>query len=46
MKDAGDKNTKLTAYDFSMARIFDEACIDVLLVGDLLPIYDRKKIER
>ena len=24
----------LTAYDFSMARIYDEAGIDVLLVGD------------
>lgn len=34
MKNTGEKITMLTAYDFSMARIFDEAGIDVLLVGD------------
>jgi 3-methyl-2-oxobutanoate hydroxymethyltransferase len=34
MKRAGEKITMLTAYDFSMARILDEAGIDVLLVGD------------
>ncbi|MCC6684001.1 MAG: 3-methyl-2-oxobutanoate hydroxymethyltransferase [Bacteroidia bacterium] len=30
----GEKISMLTAYDFSMAKIFDEARIDVLLVGD------------
>ncbi len=34
MKDQGVKISMLTAYDFSMARIFDDAGIDVLLVGD------------
>ncbi|WP_142530592.1 3-methyl-2-oxobutanoate hydroxymethyltransferase [Pedobacter westerhofensis] len=34
MKNSNEKITMLTAYDFSMARIFDEAGIDVLLVGD------------
>lgn len=34
MKRSGEKITMLTAYDFSMARILDEAGIDVLLVGD------------
>jgi len=34
MKSRGEKITMLTAYDFSMARILDEAGIDVLLVGD------------
>ena len=34
MKDHGEKISMLTAYDFSMARIFDDAGIDVLLVGD------------
>lgn len=34
MKRAGEKITMLTAYDFSMAHILDEAGIDVLLVGD------------
>lgn len=34
MKAAGEKIAMLTAYDFSFARIFDEAGIDVLLVGD------------
>ena len=34
MKEQGEKITMLTAYDFSMARILDEAGIDVLLVGD------------
>jgi 3-methyl-2-oxobutanoate hydroxymethyltransferase len=34
MKAQGEKIAMLTAYDFSMARILDEAGIDVLLVGD------------
>ncbi len=34
MKDAGEKISMLTAYDYSMARILDEAGIEVLLVGD------------
>lgn len=34
MKQRGEKISMLTAYDFSMARILDDAGIDVLLVGD------------
>ncbi|MGB8491203.1 MAG: 3-methyl-2-oxobutanoate hydroxymethyltransferase, partial [Bacteroidales bacterium] len=34
MKQKGEKIAMLTAYDFSMARILDEAEIDVILVGD------------
>ncbi len=34
MKNKGEKIAMLTAYDFSMARILDEAGIDLLLVGD------------
>src|SRR5690554_4275322 len=34
MKQEGEKISMLTAYDFSMARIFDDAGIDVILVGD------------
>ncbi|GAA5221983.1 3-methyl-2-oxobutanoate hydroxymethyltransferase [Membranihabitans marinus] len=34
MKEAGEKIAMLTAYDYSMARILDEAGIEVLLVGD------------
>jgi len=34
MKQNGEKIGMLTAYDYSMARIFDDAGIDVLLVGD------------
>ena len=34
MKQAGVKISMLTAYDYSMARIVDDAGIDVILVGD------------
>ncbi len=34
MKQRGEKISMLTAYDYSMAKIFDAAKIDVLLVGD------------
>ncbi len=34
MKNRGEKIAMLTAYDFSMARIVDEAGVDVILVGD------------
>lgn len=35
-KRQGEPFTMLTAYDFTFARIFDEAGVDVLLVGDSL----------
>ncbi len=34
MKNAGEKISMLTGYDFSMARIIDTAGIDIILVGD------------
>jgi 3-methyl-2-oxobutanoate hydroxymethyltransferase len=34
MKAAGEKIAMLTAYDYSMARIIDNAGVDVILVGD------------
>ena len=34
MKAQGEKISMLTAYDYSMARILDEAGIEILLVGD------------
>lgn len=34
MKAKGEQISMLTAYDFSMARILDDAGVDVLLVGD------------
>ena len=34
MKTSGEKIAMLTAYDYSMARIVDDAGIDVILVGD------------
>ena len=34
MKNAGEKISMLTAYDYSLAKIIDSAGIDVILVGD------------
>lgn len=34
MKEKGEKISMLTAYDYTMARIIDQAGIDVILVGD------------
>ena len=34
MKQNGEKISMLTAYDFSMAKIVDQAGIDIILVGD------------
>jgi 3-methyl-2-oxobutanoate hydroxymethyltransferase len=36
MKSRGEKISMLTAYDATMARLFDQAGVDVLLVGDSL----------
>ncbi|HDS05810.1 MAG TPA: 3-methyl-2-oxobutanoate hydroxymethyltransferase, partial [Deltaproteobacteria bacterium] len=36
MKDNGEKIAMLTAYDFGMASLIDEADIDIILVGDSL----------
>ena len=34
MKAAGEKISMITAYDFSFAKLFDAAGIDIILVGD------------
>ena len=34
MKQRGEKISMLTSYDFSMAKLVDEAGVDVILVGD------------
>src|SRR3954469_4719891 len=34
MKESGKKISMLTAYDYSFARLFDAAGIDIILVGD------------
>jgi 3-methyl-2-oxobutanoate hydroxymethyltransferase len=34
MKLSGERISMITAYDFSFARLFDQAGIDVILVGD------------
>ena len=36
MKGRGERIVMLTAYDATMARLFDRAGVDVLLVGDSL----------
>jgi len=41
MKKNGDKIVMLTAYDYSMAKLLNEAGIDVLLVGDSLGMVKR-----
>jgi 3-methyl-2-oxobutanoate hydroxymethyltransferase len=34
MKEAGEKISMITTYDYSFAGIFDGAGVDVILVGD------------
>ena len=34
MKQQGEKIAMLTAYDYSMAKLIDEAGMDVILIGD------------
>ena len=34
MKSTGEKISMITAYDFSFAKLFDQAHIDIILVGD------------
>lgn len=38
MKSAGEKITMLTAYDYPLARLLDEAGVDGILVGDSLSV--------
>ena len=34
MKEAGEKISMITAYDFSFAKLFDQSGIEIILVGD------------
>ena len=36
MKESGERISMLTAYDFTMASLLEQAGVDVLLVGDSL----------
>ena len=36
MKESGERISMLTAYDFTMATLLEQAGVDVLLVGDSL----------
>lgn len=46
MKQEGEKISMLTAYDFTMAQIIDQAGIDIILVGDSAAnvMTDRKSV--
>ncbi|OKZ39831.1 MAG: 3-methyl-2-oxobutanoate hydroxymethyltransferase [Odoribacter sp. 43_10] len=46
MKLKGEKISMLTSYDYSMARIVDQAGIDVILVGDSQMIYHAASVVR
>ena len=34
MKNNNEKISMLTAYDYTFAKIIDQSCVDVILVGD------------
>lgn len=36
MKEAGEKISMLTCYDYTFARLLDQSCVDTLLIGDSL----------
>ena len=35
-KEKGEKITCLTAYDSSIAKLIDDCCVDIVLIGDSL----------